>query len=107
MNGLMIESHINPEEALSDAKQQLTPYGLDDLLQKLVYRKAQDQSPESERKLRRLRAVVDDIDEQILQKLCERMELVKHMGEHEQEYGLTIFQIERWQKHSKNALRVG
>lgn len=96
MDGLMIESHINPEEALSDAKQQLTPYGLDDLLRKLVYRKAQDQSPEADRRLNQLRAVVDDIDEQIIQKLFERMELSKRLGEHKQKQGLTVFQLERW-----------
>jgi len=96
MAGLMIETHCDPENALSDAAQQITPKVLDELLNELIYREANTESLEFENKLHELRAAIDKIDEKLLHNLSQRMQIVEKIGEYKRDNNVTILQLERW-----------
>jgi len=96
MDGLMIETHINPEEAWSDAEQQVTPLKLNELLEKLIYRKATTESFEFQNKLQQLRKLIDGIDDDLLDLLAKRMAIVEKIGEYKKLNNVTILQLERW-----------
>ena len=96
MDGLMIESHRDPQNALSDAEQQLTPSALNALLEKLVVRETSIGDAGFEHMLSTLREVIDEIDDEIIQALSRRMQVVERIGEFKHAHGVTILQIERW-----------
>ncbi len=98
MNGLMIESHINPDAALSDAQQQLTPAALGELLDSLVCRKSTTDDVFFMDKLSQLRHAIDEIDDELLNVLKKRMHLIEQIGQYKKEHQITIFQLERWQE---------
>lgn len=98
MNGLMIESHIDPSVALSDAQQQLKPADLKELLENLVYRQAFPKDKESNDKLEQFRNIVDEIDDELMNVLKKRMKVMEQMGDYKKEQHITIFQLERWQE---------
>ena len=95
--GLMIESHCNPSTALSDAKQQLTPDELSDLLYKqIVVRDADSYAPEWKDNIDQLRAKIDIIDENILYALGSRMKVSRQIGEYKKNNNIAILQASRW-----------
>lgn len=96
MQGLMIESHLDPSVAWTDAKQQLTPAALSDLIDHITLRHQQPQSTELSDKLAELRKQIDKLDDQILQKISERMSVVEKIGEHKRDNDITILQVNRW-----------
>jgi chorismate mutase len=98
MNGLMIEAHENPEVALSDAQQQLTPKALGELLQQLVLRQESTQNPFVIDKLLAMRNAIDEIDEDVLNLLKRRVQVIEEMGDYKKEHHIQIFQLERWQE---------
>lgn len=98
MNGLMIESHINPSVALSDAQQQLTPAALKELLARLIYRQTTSQNPECIDKLEQFRNMIDEIDDEILNILKKRMTVIEQIGEYKKVQGVTVFQVNRWKE---------
>ena len=95
-DGLMIECHINPDEALTDAKQQITPEELKSLLSNLTFRSKQ--SGNVERDLAGLRGEIDDIDSELLQLLARRMEVSAQIGEYKKHNNVTVVQMDRWKK---------
>ena len=98
MDGLMIESHINPDDALSDADQQITPKQLQEILSKLVVRQPDINNTELKNKLTVLRKKIDHLDEEIINLLSIRMEAVEEIGNHKKDNDITILQAERWEK---------
>lgn len=95
-DGLMIESHINPAVALSDAEQQLTPDALGNILQKLVKPATESTDPLLISTLDKLRKSIDKIDYRFLDLLANRMDLVRDIGDYKKENNIAILQIERW-----------
>ena len=95
-DGLMIECHINPDAALTDAKQQITPEALRTLLASLNFRSKQSCSVE--RDLAGLRGEIDDIDGELLQLLARRMEVSAQIGEYKKKNNVTVVQMDRWKK---------
>ena len=95
-DGLMIECHIHPEEALTDGKQQITPDELKTLLFNLTFRSKQ--SCHVERDLAGLRGEIDDIDSELLQLLARRMEVSAQIGEYKKQNNVTVVQMDRWKK---------
>ena len=91
-NGLMIESHNNPEEALSDASQQLTPDVLDYILNLLVIRDV-TQTTEN---LTELRRQIDHIDDGLLELLAKRMRISREIGVYKKEHNMPILQTPRY-----------
>jgi len=96
MQGLMIESHIDPSSAWTDAKQQLTPQAVSDLMDILTLRKPESRDKEFSDKLAELRTQIDKLDDQIIQKMAERMQIVEKIGEFKRDNGVTILQVSRW-----------
>lgn len=96
MDGLMIEVHRDPATALSDAAQQLTPKLFEDLLAKLVVRESTTHDAEFDHNLATLRQLIDGIDDEIIQAIARRMEVITRIGEYKKEHHVTILQLERW-----------
>ena len=95
-DGWMIESHINPEVALSDAAQQVTPRGLRKLLDSLVYRTAESEDPEFKANLEALRYDIDNIDQQLFDLMAQRMEVAREIGKYKKANNVQILQMDRW-----------
>jgi chorismate mutase len=98
MEGLMIESHVRPEEAWSDAEQQITPKKLQEILSKLVVRQPEVKNTELKSQLTILRNKIDSLDEEIINLLSIRMNAVEEIGAHKKDNDITILQAERWKK---------
>ena len=95
--GLMIESHCDPSCAMSDAKQQLTPAQLEDLLcNQITVRDADSDSPQWKDNIDQLRAKIDIIDENILYALGSRMKVSRQIGEYKKNNNIAILQTSRW-----------
>ena len=103
MDGLMLETHTLPEQALSDASQQITPSQLAKLIEGLEIRSSLKDST-SDRDLRALRIQMDSIDEQLMELLSGRMDIAQQMGEFKKEEGLTVLHLERWREIVKTRM---
>jgi chorismate mutase len=95
-DGLMIESHVTPDEAWSDAKQQLTPESLSLMLDQLIWRESARQQIRNHPVLADLRSDINQIDEQLLHLLAERMKISTEIGKYKKENNITILQTQRW-----------
>jgi chorismate mutase len=98
VNGLMIESHVDPAKALSDAEQQLTPAALKDLLSQLQFPKTISSDAEFTNKLNKFRQMIDEIDEELINILKKRISVIEDIGLYKKEHNITVFQLERWQE---------
>lgn len=107
MEGLMLESHIDPSCALSDAAQQLTPADLGRLLDKLVIRHETANNPDFENRLEMLRSRIDAIDTELLELLSSRVEIVKEIGNYKKENNVTALQMSRWSLLMENRAKLG
>ena len=96
MQGLMIESHIDPSVAWTDAKQQVTPAALAELVDKFTLRKPESKNEDFTDKLADLRKEIDKIDDLVIQKLAERMAITQKIGEFKRDNQVTILQVSRW-----------
>ena len=95
-DGLMIETHIDPANALSDSQQQITPQKLDEILENLVIRSFETDNKNFKSSLNQLRIQIDDLDIELIDVLKRRMELVEKIGVHKKENKVTILQNKRW-----------
>ena len=96
MQGLMIESHLDPSIAWTDAKQQVTPAALAEMVSKFTLRQPESKNEEFTDKLADLRKEIDKIDDLVLQKLAERMSITQKIGEFKRDNKVTILQVNRW-----------
>jgi len=95
-DGLMIEVHPNPSEALSDARQQLTLTEFEHLIQHLKSRSPEAPNRRLSAQLEELRMQIDLCDDQMVALLAQRMQIVKEIGSIKREGSMTIFQQKRW-----------
>jgi chorismate mutase len=106
-DGLIVESHCNPEKAWSDASQQVTPEVLDFILNTLVIRDT-TQSTES---LASLRRQIDELDNSLLELLARRMRVSREIGQYKKEHNMPILQSQRYDEIIQNrvaqALQMG
>ena len=105
-DGLIIETHCNPDKALSDANQQVTPDGLKSILDKLVFRDS-ELNEELMLTMAVLRDQIDKLDDRIINLLEERMQVSEKIGVHKKDNNITILQTKRWDDMLKNRLRLG
>ena len=91
-DGLIVESHCNPDCAWSDASQQVTPDVLDYILNLLVIRK-ETQTTEN---LNVLRKQIDECDDNIIQELAKRMRVAREIGTYKKEHDITVLQTGRY-----------
>lgn len=106
-DGLMIETHIDPKNALSDKEQQITPAELENILNKLVIRNFETDDVEFKATLKQLRIQIDDLDIELLDVLKRRMDLVEKIGVHKKENEVTILQNNRWIEMLKSRVKYG
>ena len=97
-DGLMIETHDRPDEALSDKEQQITPQRLNEILTKLKIRRVDSRSPEFRDQLEELRKKIDRIDRELLEVMGERMKIIEEIGLFKKENNIAVFQPERWKE---------
>jgi chorismate mutase len=110
-DGVMIESHRAPDMAWSDAAQQITPESLKQLLDHIVWRAEKIVSEELHAKLEKLRQQINQLDEELLYLLSDRMKLAEQIGAYKKENNITILQTARWNevldRVCKNGTRLG
>lgn len=94
-DGLMVEVHPQPDTALTDAQQQLTPAALSDILASLPQPNTATQSAAPA--LDTLRARIDEVDHEMLRLLAERMDISRRMASLKQEAGMSVYQPKRWE----------
>jgi len=105
-DGLIIESHYNPEIAMSDASQQLTPKALGEMLAKIVLRKAEVENG-SLVTLEQLRAEIDKIDDMVMDIFEKRMKIADQIGRYKKEKNIAILQSKRWDNIIRKRLEMG
>ena len=91
-DGLLVESHCNPDEAWSDAMQQITPEVLDYILSLLVIR---DETLTTEG-ITQLRHQIDELDNQLMELLEKRMRVCREIGQYKKEHNMTVLQAGRY-----------
>lgn len=109
IDGLMVESHIDPDHALTDGGQQVSPADLAELIGQIAWPAGNmEEGGEDIRfSIEDLRLTIDGVDGEILRLLAERMELVKKIGERKKELGMNALQLERWSKLVEDRLQKG
>lgn len=95
-DGLIIETHIDPDNAWSDAAQQVTPTALKQIFKDLKVRKETDEADDYNSRLAKLRTQIDEYDEKIVEILGSRMRIADQIGLLKKEKNVAILQNKRW-----------
>jgi chorismate mutase len=106
-DGLMIESHIDPDNAWSDAKQQVTPERLLEMLDGIIWRKEDVPSETFHAALEKLREQINHIDDELMHLLGQRMQIADKIGEYKRDNEVTILQTNRWNQILERAFQKG
>lgn len=106
-DGLMTETHITPDEAWSDAKQQITPKTFKGIIDNLVYRLPSTSDEVFLENLEGLRQQIDVIDNQLLQLFGNRMQLAEAIGNYKKRNNISILQPSRWNEILEAAIQKG
>lgn len=106
-DGFIIESHIDPDNAWSDAKQQVTPERLKEMLDALVWRKEDVNSEEYHAALEKLRQQINHLDDELMQILSQRMKIAENIGQYKKSNNITILQTNRWNEIIERAVQKG
>jgi chorismate mutase len=107
MDGLMIETHIDPMVALSDAKQQVKPFHLKEIIEDLNIRSSSIDSIEFKNKLEELRNLIHKLDNDLLEILSKRMSVSSQIGEYKRDNNVTILQVAHWKQLVEESLSTG
>ena len=97
-DGLMIECHCNPDQALSDKAQQITPIHLEKILSHLKVR----ENSQSQQSLESFRSEIDSLDESLFRILSERMEVSRRIGQYKQQRNMPVLQSKRYSEIVEN-----
>jgi chorismate mutase len=106
-DGLIIESHIDPDNAWSDAKQQITPKRLGEMLDSIRWRKEDVASEEYHAALEKLRQQINQLDDELLTILGQRIKIAEKIGEYKKQNNITILQTNRWNEILERAFAKG
>jgi chorismate mutase len=106
-DGLIIESHIDPDNAWSDAKQQITPERLGEMLSNIIWRREDIPSEEYHAALDKLRAQINHLDDELMQILGQRMKVAEKIGQYKKDNNITILQTARWNEILDRAFKKG
>ncbi len=106
-DGLIIESHIDPDKAWSDAKQQITPERLNELLSNILWRKEDVASEEFHAAIEKMRQQINHLDDELMQILGQRMKVADKIGQYKKDNNITILQTNRWNSILERAFAKG
>jgi chorismate mutase len=106
-DGLIIESHIDPDKAWSDSKQQITPERLAEILSSIRWRKEDVASESYHAALEKLRQQINQLDDELMQILGQRMKVSEKIGQYKKENDITILQTNRWNSILERAFLKG
>jgi chorismate mutase len=107
-DGIMVEVHPDPQNALSDSDQQVTPEFLKaEILDKLIKRDVKTDDTRFNSQVTELRSRIDLIDEEIVDLISKRMQLVETIGFEKEQNMISIFQPERWDEIIKRLIEIG
>jgi len=106
-DGIMIEVHRDPDNAWSDAMQQITPSVFDNLIGDLTIRNEKGVSQNAHRDLEESRSEIDAIDEELINILGKRMEIVRKIGEYKKTNNTSVFQKSRWKEIVEQRVQLG
>jgi chorismate mutase len=106
-DGLIIESHIDPDNAWSDAKQQVTPAILGEMLSNIIWRRENISSEDYQTNLEKLRQQINQLDDELMQILSQRMKVAEKIGLYKKENNITILQTNRWNEILEKATTKG
>lgn len=95
-DGLMVETHFDPDNAWSDAEQQITPAALKQMTIDLRIRKQEGDAVEFQNKLSTLRTKIDVLDHQLIESLGKRMKIADDIGDLKKKNNVAILQTKRW-----------
>ena len=95
-NGLIIESHYSPKDALTDKEQQVSIKGLVDLLDSLILKTCSTENSTYEKEINQLREQIDFYDDELLALISNRMKVAKQIGKRKLENDVTVLQSNRW-----------
>jgi chorismate mutase len=95
-DGLIIESHIDPDHAWSDAKQQITPEVLGEMLSAIRWRKEDGANEAFHVQMEKLRQQINHLDDELMQILSQRMKVADEIGKYKKANNITILQTNRW-----------
>jgi chorismate mutase len=106
-DGLMVESHIDPDNAWSDARQQVTPERLSEMLNAIKWRHETAEEKEFISALEKLREQINHLDDELIQLLGQRMKIADKIGEYKKSNNVTILQTSRWNQILERAFAKG
>ncbi|MES2005014.1 MAG: chorismate mutase [Bacteroidota bacterium] len=106
-DGLIIESHIDPDNAWSDAKQQITPEKLGEMISSIRWRNEDVASAEYHAALEKLRQQINNLDDELMQILSQRMKVAENIGQYKKDNNITILQTNRWNSILERAFAKG
>jgi chorismate mutase len=106
-DGLMIESHIDPDNAWSDAKQQITPEKVADMLDAITWRSESIAEKDFQSAFAAMREQINQLDDELLQILGQRMKVADKIGEFKKNNNITILQTKRWNEILERAMLKG
>ncbi len=106
-DGVMIEAHIDPDSALSDSRQQVTPDELENIVEQLVTATVSDEKNTLRETIERLRGQIDILDIQLLDLLQGRMQVAEAIGHYKKMHNITILQSQRWKEIRSNIVEQG
>ncbi|WP_274475149.1 bifunctional 3-deoxy-7-phosphoheptulonate synthase/chorismate mutase type II [Mangrovimonas aestuarii] len=97
-DGLMVETHHDPDNAWSDASQQITPEILKQITENLKVRKQTESAPDFKDTIKTLRAHIDVIDHQLIEMFGKRMKIAEEIGALKKEHNVAVLQAKRWKE---------
>lgn len=106
-DGIMLEVHPNPDTALSDAKQQITPDAFKSIKERLQYRPSESSDRAFQETLQNLRLQIDEIDDEVVSLMNSRMQIIDSIGEYKKRNNISILQTKRWSEILERCIAKG
>lgn len=106
-DGLIIESHIDPDNAWSDAKQQVTPERLGEMIGAIIWRTEEIDSEELHAVMEKMRQQINQLDDELMQLIGQRMKVADKIGQYKKDNNITILQTNRWNAILERAYQRG
>ncbi len=105
-DGIMLEVHRDPDNAWSDAMQQITPQRFDEIISALHIRKEKGENQQAAEELHDYRRKIDELDKELLSILSKRMDVVRDIAQYKKSHNTTVLQKARWEKIISRTLEL-